>query len=150
MANYQSKQVAQRVPALTPTEASCPVAVVAEYVTKTGDAIGDIVEMGAIPAGTVVVDLIVNNGALGASATLDAGILSGSYGDSGTRTMGNEFFAAKAAATAGLIRMDKNTGGIATNASDKSWGIKFLGANPAAGQTIRATLIVAPAPVGVA
>lgn len=150
MANFQSKQVAQRVPALTPTEASCLVAVVAEYVTKTGDAIGDIVEMGAIPAGTVVVDLIVNNGALGASATLDAGILSGDYGDAGTRTMGNEFFAAKAAATAGLIRMDKNTGSLATSASDKSWGIKFLGANPAAGQTIRATLLVAPAPVGVA
>jgi len=150
MANFQSKQVTARLPALSPTEASCPVAIVAEYVTKTGDAIGDIVEMGALPANTVVVDLIINNGALGASATLDAGILSGSYGDTGIRTMGNEFIAAGAAATAGVLRLNKNTGGLATDASDRSWGIKFLGANPAAGQTIRATLIVAPAPVGVA
>lgn len=150
MANFQSKQVAMRRPALSALNGSSLVAVVAEYVTKTGDAINDIVEMGAIPAGCVPVDIVVHNGALGASATLDAGILSGSYGDSGTRTMGNEFFAAQAAATAGLIRGNKTLGGVATDTADKSWGIKFLGANPATGQTIRATLYCAPAPQGVA
>ena len=102
MPNSLSKQAAQRVPAVNALDAASLIAVTAEYVTKTGDVINDIVEMGAIPAGCVVVDLIVDNGALGASATLDAGILSGNYGDSvDGRTMGNEFFAAAAAATTG-------------------------------------------------
>ena len=58
-------------------------------------------EMGALPADCVPVDLIVDNGALGASATLDAGILSGDFAKvDGARTMGNEFVAAAAAATA--------------------------------------------------
>lgn len=146
MANSVSKQVAQRVPALTPLMASALVPVTAEYVTKTGDVVNDVVEMGALPAGCVVVDLIVDNGALGASATLDAGILSGSYGDAvAGRTMGNEFFAAAAAATAGVIRRNKNVNAVTVEQSDRSWGLKFLGANPAVGQVIRATLLVRPA-----
>lgn len=146
MANSQSKQVAQRVPALTPLSAAALVPVTAEYVTKTSDVINDIVEMGAIPSGCVVVDLIIDNGALGASATLDAGVLSGSYGDAvAGRTMGNEFLAAGAAATAGVLRRNKNINALAVDVADKSWGIKFLGANPAAGQVIRATLLVRPA-----
>lgn len=146
MANSQSKQVAQRVQALSPLSATNLVPITAEYVTKAGDVINDIVEMGAIPANCVVVDLIVDNGALGANATLDAGILSGVYGDAvAGRTMGNEFFAAQAAATAGVIRRNKSVAGAAVDSADKSWGLKFLGANPAAGQTIRATLLVRPA-----
>ena len=150
MANSQSKQSAGRVPAPHALDAVSLVPITAEYVTKTGDVVDDIVEMGAIPAGCIVVDLIVDNGALGVGATLDAGILSGVYGDPvAGRTMGNEFFAAAAAATAGVIRRNKVVSGIAVEATDKAWGIKFKGANPAATQTIRATLLVAPAPVGI-
>lgn len=146
MANFKSKQVAFGLAAVSALSASALVPVTGEYVTKTGDAINDIVEMGAIPANCVVVDLIVDNGALGASATLDAGILSGVYGDAvAGRTMGNEFFAAQAAATAGVIRRNKSVAGVAVDSADKSWGLKFLGANPATGQTIRATLLVRPA-----
>jgi hypothetical protein len=64
--------------------------------------------------------------------------------------MGSEFFAASAAATAGVIRRSKNVNAIASDASERGWGIKFLGANPAAGQTIRATLICRPVTVGIA
>jgi hypothetical protein len=150
MANFPSKQVAQRTPALSALDASALVAVTAEYVTKTGDLIDDIVEMGAIPAGCIVVDLIVDTGALGASATLDAGILSGNYGDAlAGRTMDNEFFAAAAAANAGVIRRNKNVNAVPVANTDKSWGIKFKGANPAATQTIRATLLCKPAPIGI-
>lgn len=146
MANSQSKQAAARAAALTLLSAAALVPVTAEYTTKTGDVINDIVEMGAIPAGCVVVDLVIDNGALGASATLDAGVLSGTYGDAvAGRTMGNEFIAAGAAATAGVLRRNKNINALAVDATDKSWGIKFLGANPAAGQVIRATLMVRPA-----
>ena len=146
MANYKSKQVAAMRQAPSADEAFESIAVTGEYLTKTGDLINDIVEMGAIPAGAVPVDVIVDNGALGASATLDVGILSGNYMDSGTRTMGNEFIAAGAAATAGVLRRNKVVTAIPVQLTDKSWGIKFLGANPAAGQLIRATLICTPTP----
>lgn len=152
MALKQSKQVVAGVATPTAYEAHCPVYITGEYVTVAGDAINDIVEMGAIPAELVPVDLIVDNGALGASATLDAGILSGEYGaTTGTvRTMGNEFFAAAAAATSGVIRRNKNVNAVASNEADIGWGIKFLGANPAAGQTIRATLVCRPVITGIA
>lgn len=151
MANSKSKQVVMGQAAATPLSAVSLVAITAEYVTKTGDVIGDIVEMGALPAGCVPVDLIVDNGALGASATLDVGILSGNYDDPvAARTMGNEFIALGAAATAGVLRRNKSVTGIASADNDRSWGIKFAGANPAASQTIRATLMVMPKAVGVA
>lgn len=144
MANFKSKQVAAGQPAAHALNANALIAVHAEYVTKTGDVIGDIVEMGAIPRDCEVIDVIVDNGALGASATLDVGVLSGYYGDLGTRTMGNEFIAAGSAATAGVLRRNKVATAVDTDTQDRSFGIKFLGANPATGQTIRATLLCAP------
>lgn len=149
MANFKSKQVAAGQPAAHALDGNALVTVIGEYTTKTGDAIGDIVEMGAIPRNCVVVDVIVDNGALGASATLDVGVLSGDYGDLGTRTMGNEFIAAGAAATAGVLRRNKVANAVAPSTSDRSWGVKFLGANPAVGQTVRAYLLCAPKPAGV-
>ena len=151
MALKQSKQVLAGLPAPTATEASRPVIVTGEYVTVTGDAINDIVEFGAIPQNCVPVDLIVDNGALGASATLDAGVISGTYGKAdNARTMGSEFFAGSAAATSGVIRRTKNVNAIASDGSERGWGLKFLGANPAAGQVIRATLVCRPVTVGLA
>ena len=151
MALKQSKQVLAGLPAPTATQAALLIPVTGEYVTVTGDAINDIVEFGAIPQNCVPMDLIVDNGALGASATLDAGVISGTYGKAdNARTMGSEFFAASAAATAGVIRRSKNVSGLASSASERGWGIKFLGANPAAGQTIRATLICRTVTVGIA
>lgn len=149
MANFKSKQVAGRRPAPSAMDASGLVHVLGEYLTKAGDAIGDIVEMGPIPAGMVPVDVIVDNGVLGAGATLDVGILSGDYLDAGVRTMGNEFLAAGAAATAGVLRRNKPVSAIAVQLTDKAWGVKFLGANPAAGQLVRGVLICAPNPGGV-
>lgn len=151
MALKQSKQVRAGLPTPTAYDAAEPIFVTGEYVTATGDAINDIVEFGAIPQDCVPVDLIVDNGALGASATLDAGVISGTYGKAdNARTMGSEFFAASAAATAGVIRRSKNVNAIASDASERGWGIKFLGAAPAVGQTIRATLICRPVTVGIA
>lgn len=150
MANFKSKQVAGMKPAPHALDGNDLIPVIGEYLTKAGDAINDIVEMGAIPAGCVPVDVIIDNGALGASATLDVGILSGNYLDSGVRTLGNEFLAAGAAATAGVLRRNKVVTGIQVQLTDKSWGIKFLGANPATGQLIRGVLLCAPTPGDVA
>ena len=145
MANSRSKQVAAGQPAAHALDGNALVTVIGDYTTKTGDVIGDIVEMGAIPRNCVVVDVIVDNGALGASATLDVGVLSGYYGDAvAGRTMGNEFIAAGAAATVGVLRRTKNATAVTPDTQDRSFGIKFLGANPATGQTIRATLLCAP------
>jgi len=144
MANFQAKQVKAGLPAISAGGANALVPVTGVYTTKTGDAINDIVEMGAIPAGLVPVDVIVHSGALGASATLDVGILSGDYAAAGTRTMGNEFAAAAASATASLIRANKSLNALAATDNDRGWGIKFLGANPAVGQNIVATLYCRP------
>lgn len=149
MANFKSKQVAALKPAPHALDANSNIVVIGEYLTKAGDAINDIVEMVAWPAGTVPVDVVVDNGALGASATLDVGALSGNYLDSGARTMGNEFIAAGAAAASGVLRRNK-VSGLSIQATDKSLGIKFLGANPAAGQLVRMIATFAPNPSGVA
>lgn len=154
MPNSRAKQPAGLDPAPSALDASALVHVVGEYLTKTGDVINDIVEMCAWPAGTVPVDVIIDNGALGASATLDVGVMSGNYLDAvAGRTMaGNEFLAAGTAAAAGVLRRNKTTAvpALAIQATDKSIGIKFLGANPAAGQLIRMVAIFAPNPTGVA
>lgn len=141
MANLKSKQVAFGLAAASALMASGVVPITGEYTVKASDGIGDIVEMGALPANCIVVDVIVDNGALGANATLDVGILAGEYAAAGVRAMGTEFAEAAAAATAGVIRRNKAVT-AAPAANDRGWGIKFLGADPAAGQVIRATMLV--------
>lgn len=154
MPNFRAKQPAGLKPAPSALDSSNLVHVVGEYLTKTGDAINDIVEMCPWPAGTVPVDVVIDNGALGASATLDVGIMSGNYLDAlAGRTMaGNEFLAAGAAATAGVLRRNKpvTVAAFAIQPTDKSIGIKFLGANPAVGQLVRVVATFAPNPSGVA
>jgi hypothetical protein len=141
-------------PAPSALDASSLIQVVGEYLTKTGDVVNDIVEMVPWPAGMVPVDVTIDNGALGASATLDVGVMSGNYLDAVTgRTMaGNEFLAAGAAATAGVLRRNKTmaVAALAIQATDKSIGVKFLGANPAIGQLVRMVATFAPNPSGVA
>ena len=145
----QSKQILAGYQCPTLDDASDTIAITGEYTTVTGDAIGDIVEFGGIPDGAIVTDVIVDNGALGASSTLDCGILSGDYAKKdSTRTMGNEFFAASASVTSGVIRRTKNVNAILTSNVVQGFGVKFLGANPAVGQVIRATIYVRSTPVG--
>ena len=151
MALFQSKQVKNGVPAPTPDDATCAVAITTEYVTPTGGIpAGSIIEMGALPDNCIPVDLVVHTGALGASVTLDAGILSGDFAKKDdARTLGSEFFtAAQAAATASLLRGTKSLAAVAPNIKTQGWGLKTAGATTAAGISIRATLYVVPAPVG--
>jgi hypothetical protein len=152
MPNSRSKQVAGAKAAASALDNSALIQVVGEYLTKTGDVINDVVEMGAIPAGCIPVDVVIDNGALGASATLDVGILSGNYGDNviGRTMLNAEFIAAGAAATAGVLRRNRVVTAIPVQLTDRSWGVRFLGANPAAGQLIRGVLTCAPNPTGVA
>lgn len=147
MATYQSKQVAAGVQPITPDDAGCTVAITAEYVIPTGGlASGSIIEFGAIPDNCVVADLVVETGVLGASVTLDAGILSGTYGDDAVRTMGAEFISAGTAATAVVLRKTVSGAGLAPSESVRGWGLKIGGATATAAAKIRATLFVVPAP----
>lgn len=150
MALKQSKQVVAGYPAPTPREAANLINITAEYTVVAADAIGDIVEMGAIPEGCVPVDLIVANGAIGAGATLDVGVLTGEFAKrDDARSMGNEFIALGNVAASGILRLTKNPNAVLPSDALRGWGLKFAGANPAAGQVIRATLVCASAPVGI-
>ena len=151
MALKQSKQIVAGQPVPSPRDSVGLIAIVAEYVVPAaGLSIADVVEMGPLPNNCVPVDLIVHNTAGTASATAAFGLLSGSYGSTdGARTCGNEFIAAYSIAAAALTRMGKPQTG-ATQADDtKGWGFVLAGAGMPAGQIVRATLLVAPAPVGI-
>lgn len=119
--------------------ASQPTVVVVDYTVPSGVVVNDITEMCAIPHGCNVIDAAVMQDGLGASCTVDVGLLSGVYGkNDAARTMGNEVYAALAAATAGTsARPTKNLQAIAPAESAVGVGIKFLGANPTAGKKIR-------------
>ena len=152
MALFKSKQAKAGVNVPTPEDSYEPIVITADYVTPTGGiAAGSIIEFGGIPDGCIPVDLVVHTGALGASVTLDAGILSGEYGtNTDASTMGSEFYtAAQAAATAVLLRATKSFAALPPKATVQSWGLKTAGATTAAGISIRASLTVVPAPVGI-
>jgi hypothetical protein len=142
MALKQSKQVAAGAPVPSMYDANEPYAITGDYTVKTGDVLGDIVELGGIPSNATVIDMIVHHDGIG--GTVDAGILSGEYAKKdNARTCGQEFGAALATASAGIVRLAKNTNTVAPSASEQGWGIKFLAA-PTVGKVVRATLIVVP------
>lgn len=145
MAYKRSKQVAAGAQVPNADDGYGIIAVTAEYTVKTGDALGDIVEMHGIPSNAVVVDLIVDQDGLG--GTIDVGVLSGEFAkNDATRTMGSEFMAASSVAATGLVRPTKSFITVAQSLDERGWGVKFLAA-PTVGKTVRATLYVRPAPV---
>jgi hypothetical protein len=102
----QSRQVAARLPASNATSANEAVTQVTDYVVEAGLALNDVIEMGCLPGYCLPVDVKVfaedadSNGT--PTITLDAGIITGTYGKvDNTRTCGNEFFAASNVAQAG-------------------------------------------------
>jgi hypothetical protein len=142
MALKQSKQVAAGAPVPSTIEANKCYAVTGEYTIATGDAAGDIIEFGGVPANATVIDLIIHHDGIG--GTVDAGLISGDYAKKdNTRTIGQEFGAALATAAAGVVRLVKNTNAVAQSASEQGWGVKLLAA-PTVGRVIRATLVVIP------
>ena len=158
MALYQSKQVKAGVPALSPTEASCPVAVVGEFVTVAGLTSNDVIEMVAIPAGTVPIDVSIACEDLDTSGTpaivLDVGVLSGNYGaNDAARTCGSDFINDTIIGqTGGMASANVAAGLLLTpTLNDRSIGIKVQTAAAilATGKKIRVVALCAPAPVGI-
>ena len=142
MALKQGKEVGAGAPVPSVIEANEPYAVTGNYTVKTGDALGDIVELGGIPTNSTVLDFIVHQDGVG--GTIDAGILSGDYAKvDNTRTIGQEFGVAFSTAAAGILRLVKPTNTVLSSDSERGWGIKFLAA-PTVGKVITATLVVIP------
>lgn len=152
MALKQSKQIVAGVPIPGAIDAVSLVPIVTEFVVPAaGLSIADVVEMGPLPNNCVVVDLIVHNSAGTASCTAAFGLMTGTYGSSdGSRTCGAEFIAAYSIAAAALTRLGKPLTGASQTDDTKGWGFTVAGAGMPAGQIVRAILMVAPAPVGVA
>jgi hypothetical protein len=121
--------------------------VIEDFTVPTGAVVNDVIEMGAIPHGARVVDVNVFQDGIGASCTVDVGLLSGDYGQAvATRTCGNEFFAALAVATAGKsAQATKNLMAVTPSQTAKGFGLKLTGANPTAGKkfTVAVTLVSA-------
>lgn len=151
MALFKSIQVTNKLPVPSANAATDLIPVVGDFLIPTGFASGDVVEMGAIPAGYVPVDLIVDNAAGGTTVTSDFGILTGAYDSTGARTCGAQFAAAQALQTAGIKRMAAAGGGrVAPTTADRGWGfVASTVSTPTVGAAVRATLIVRPQSEGV-
>lgn len=153
---FKATQVRNNVPVPSANAATDLIPIVADFLIPTGFASGDIVELGAIPAGYVPVDLIVDNAACGTTVTSDFGILSGNYGDgthgaATSRTCGAQFMSAQALQTAGIKRLSVAGGGrIAPTTGDRSFGfVASTVSVPTVGAAVRATLLCRPQSEGV-
>lgn len=158
MALRKSTQSLMRVAPLTAMAASNPVSLLAEYTTAAGLVVGDIIEMGALPAGMVVRDMTVVCDDFDSSATTctaDVGLMSGDYlsGDVPPRTSGAEFLAAAALGQAGggVFNLAVKAG-LQLNPSlvDRSIGIKLTGTlgTLVVGAKIRLYATFVPVPAG--
>lgn len=94
----------------------------------------DVIDVGIIPALSTVVDVVIDSDDLdtGGSPAIafDVGVLTGTPGSTGTRTCGNQFFAASNVAQAGgVARMAKASGfRVAPATTDTSVGVKITAA----------------------
>lgn len=155
MAQYQSKQIANNEALATADGATEVIAIIGDFTTVTGMVTGEIIEMCGLPAGYVPVDVIVAfDASAGAAFTTDCGVLSGDYGSTAVRTMGNEGFAANSAGqgAAGLVRAVKpGLAQLAPADNDRGIGLKIVGTltTLVVGTNIRMTLLARAARNGV-
>lgn len=160
MALRKSAQATSRVPALSPMAAGSALTIMAEHTVTAALVNTDIIEMLALPAGTVVarVLLAIDDIDTANTVTMDVGVMSGQYlaelNDNGTaRTCGAEFLAADTTGRAGGVVTSTVKAGhlLAPSASDRSIGIKITAAMTAiVGAKIRLYVTAVPVPPGIA
>lgn len=121
--------------------------IVKVFTVLSGTVVNDVVEFGAIPHQSRIVDVAVFQDGVGAGCTVDVGLISGSYGDAlASRTCGDEFYSALSVATAGRSpQVTKNLMAVAPIDKAIGFGLKFTGANPTAGKKVTIALILASA-----
>jgi hypothetical protein len=142
MALFKSLQAAQGLPIPVGDRATDLLPIFADYT---------VVEMVPWPKGYVPVDVIADVEDCGTTVTTDVGLMSGAYGDGGTRTCGAEFMNDKAFGTAGIYRADVlGFSRLAPSTTDRSIGLALASVStPTAGAKIRLTVIFRPAIEGV-
>jgi hypothetical protein len=153
MAFYQATQVVNKAPVLSADGATDTITISGDFTTVAGMVTGEIIEMVALPAGYVPVDVSVSYDASAATAwTADAGVLSGDYGTTPAvaRTMGTEIMAANTTGqgAAGLVRAVKpNILQLAPADNDRGIGLKIVGTltTLVVGTNIRMNLLCRPA-----
>lgn len=118
-------------------------------ITAAQIVLNDIIDIGVLPAGHTVSDAVLIPDDLDTNGTpliaLDVGIMSGNPGETGSRTCGNELFAADTGARTGATsRMSKKDGFIILPTdTDRSIGVKIqAAAATAAAGRIRLRLFV--------
>lgn len=121
-----------RTPVPYPERAGCPVVVRYSADIPAGFAVGDIVELGPLPAYATILDakLICDDVDSNASPTaaLDVGLMSGAAGEaSANRSCGNELFAADATCrTGGVVSMTRPGGfRLAPVEADRGVGLRL-------------------------
>ena len=151
MATLLSIQVKNKLPVPSANAATDIIPIVGDYTLTGTEASGDELEMCPLPAGYVVTDIIVDTEDLGATVTADAGLMSGTVGDTATRTCGAQFMAAKALGTAAIYRMDVTGGGrVAPTTADRGIGLALTTVTtPTAGAKVRMTVMARPQSEGV-
>lgn len=160
MALRKSTQAANRIPALALMAAAAAATIMAEYTVTAATANTDIIEMLALPAGTVPgrVTIAMDDIDTANTVTFDVGLMSGQYlaalDDAGAaRTCGAEFFSASTLGQAGGVAVSSVKAGhmLAPSSSDRSIGIKITAAMTAiVGAKIRLYVEAVPVPPGIA
>lgn len=160
MAFRRSTQSASRIPALAAMGAAATMTIMAEYVVTAATANTDIIEMLALPAGTVVSRLTLATEDIDSAntVTMDVGLMNGQYLNAlddagGARTCGAEFLSADTTGRAGGVVVSAVRAGhmLAPSLSDRSIGIKITAAmTPIVGAKIRLYVEAVPVPPGIA
>ena len=101
----------------------------------------DIIDLGVLPAGSTVVDAILDTGDLGVGVTVSAGVMSGVVGDKDAgRTCGAELFSA--VANNAIVRPSTSSAfTIAPVNADRSLGVKVSGNVTAANQVVALSVL---------
>jgi hypothetical protein len=130
------------------------------FVMTVGPAVavaGTVLEIGVIPPGCRVVDMVLESGTSGASVTGSVGVIadsrsvpappgSGGTTDLAARTCGAEFLAAKALSASAVFRMDVPAGfAVAPVGYERGIGILTAGASTSGTSTIALNVWLAAA-----
>ena len=101
----------------------------------------DIIDLGVLPAGSTVVDAILDTGDLGVGDTVSAGVMTGVVGDKDAgRTCGAELFSA--VANNAIVRPSTSSAfTIAPVNADRSLGVKVSGNVTAANQVVALSVL---------
>lgn len=148
---YHSLQATNKDTVMTPSGANDASVTFADFTIAVANVINDIIEMVPLPANCVVVDTILDCPDMDSSSgiVLAVGLMSGTWGAGGVRTMTSDYIAGSTVGQAGGIQRLNVTGGmqVAAAAVDRSIGIKVTTAasgTAATTGTIRLTVLFRP------